>query len=331
MSTVGLVLPDKTGGFSTRETIQFAKLAEESSFNSAWIGEATTENGLITLGAVALQTTALTVGSAITNVFSRTPSLLGMSAATLDEISEGRAVLGVGVSSKPIVERWHGLEYERSLRRLRETIEILHSSFQGSQLDYSGEVFDIGPWDIEYEPVGDSIPIYNAAMGPANCRLTGEFADGWLPAFVPLDAIPERIEYVEEGAKVANRDPATIQYAPLVGTAVSEDPDEAESAVRSFLAQKLGTGYNRLVRDFGYGETADEIFSLWNEEDEEGAAEAVTEQMLAEFTIHGTPEQCIEQVKSYYEAGVDEMILFPPFSASSDLIRKTIRTFDPDK
>lgn len=330
MVDVGLMLPDEAGGFAPEATIRFARRAEEADFHSVWKGEASWGNGPVTLGAIARETDEIRLATGIANVYSRTPALLAMTAGTLESLSDGRTILGLGVSSEPVVERWHGLEFDRPLRRTRETIEILRDSFDGGTLEYDGEIFDVGPYGIGFDVERESIPIYNAAMGETNCRLTGEYADGWVPAFVPLSELETLRDRIATGARAADRDPDEITVAPMVGTAVAEDPAVAESHVRDFLAQEMAMGYNRLAETYGFGEPAQEAFERWRNGDREGAADAITGEMLDELAIYGTAEQCRRQVTQYADAGCDVVVFFPPFSAPAEITNNIIDAFAID-
>lgn len=131
MPQLGLMLPGELAGVGLDETIGVAEHAEANGFDAVWKEETSGTNTFVTLGAIARTTSSIQLGTGIANVFSRSPTLLAMSAATLDELSDGRTILGLGVSSPPLIEQWHGTEYERPLRRLRETIEILRQAFAG--------------------------------------------------------------------------------------------------------------------------------------------------------------------------------------------------------
>lgn len=324
MTMLGLYLPDEVSGTPPNETIRYAKLAEEEGFHSVWHGEATWGNSLIMLGAVARATNEIGIGTAILNVFSRSPSLLGMSVATLDSLSAGRTILGLGVSTEAVVEDWHGLDYNRPILRMKEYIEIIREAVDGGQLEYDGELFDIGPYTIGFDIDRQEVPLYNAAMGPVNRRLTGEFADGWLPIFIPVDEISEAFDEVADGALTAGRDPTDITVAPMIITAVDVDPNRAESYVRKFFAQELAMGYYRVVNQYGYGSTPKDVHDLWNQGDRERAEKTITDTMLRDLTIFGTPQQCRDQIEAYKDAGCDLPILLPPFGAPAGMIENTI-------
>lgn len=327
MDAVGVQLPGQAANTMPETTVRFAQMAEEAGLHSVWKGEASWGNGLMTLSVVASETDDIRVGTCVANVFSRTPVLLAMSAATLDSLSDGRTILGLGTSSPALVEDWHGLHFDRPLRRLRESFEILRSAFRGGRLEYDGKIFDVGPYGIGFDIERDSIPLFNAAMGPMNCRLTGEFADGWLPSFVPLGAFDEALGRVKAGALAADRGLDEITVAPLVGAAATEDPSRAEGYVRDFLAQEMGVGYDRIASRYGFEEAAVRAGELWREGDRGGAAEAISRDMLDQMTIYGSPADCREQVRAYHDAGSDLVILYPTHTAPPEVVERTIRAF----
>lgn len=317
MPQVGIALPDEFRETPLSRTVEFARRAEDAGFDAVWKGETSGSNGFMVLAAVAQHTDSIRLGTGIANVFSRSPSLLGMSAVTLGELSEGRAVLGLGVSTKPIVEDWHGIEYRRPLRRLRETIEILRQVMSGGTVEYDGDVFTVGPYTMELEHSHGTIPIFNAAMGSTNRKLTGEFADGWMPVFVPLSELESQATAVQSAAEGRERD-VEVTVAPWVPTAVAEDPDRAEQLAREHLAQEMGMGYNRIAAQYDFGAAPDEAHEHWRDGDREAAAAAISEEMLDELALYGTPESCREQLDALFEAGAHEVILWPPFTATDE-------------
>lgn len=315
MSEIGFVLPDEFSDVSLHQTLRFAERAEQAGLHSVWKQEASGSNGLLTLGSVAQRTDDIKLGMGVASVFSRTPALLGMSAVTLDRLSKGRALLGLGVSSPPLVETWHGMTFERPLRRLRETIEIVRQITDGGIVEYEGEVFDVGPYRMRLDPQGN-VPILNAAISRTNRRLTGEFADGWLPGFTPLSALAENLSDVQSSARQAGRNVETFLVAPWVPTAVHDDPERAEYLARYILAQEMAMGYNEQVGEYGFGDAPDEAHERFRAGDREGAVEAVSMEMLEELAIHGTESEIREQLAAWHEAGADVVVAMPSMAAT---------------
>jgi alkanesulfonate monooxygenase SsuD/methylene tetrahydromethanopterin reductase-like flavin-dependent oxidoreductase (luciferase family) len=267
----------------------------------------------MSLSVVANSTTDIALGTGVANVYSRSPALLGMSAATLDRLSGGRARLGLGVSSPTLVEEWHGLAYEQPLRRLRESIEIVRSITETGAVDYSGEIFDVGPYSTEFAQNEGSVPIYNAAMGPSNRRLTAEFADGWMPVMTPKSRLRELISEINSRATSMGREEPVV--SPWTPVAVSEEPQHAEELVRGHIAQEMAMGYNRLADEFDYGRSVDTAHDLWHDGDRAAAARALDDQLVDDLAIYGTPEACAEDLRSMADIGVDSVVVWPPFTA----------------
>jgi len=332
MSNVGLVLPSRLYGFDVDETITVAQIADESGFHSLWRGEASAYNTFTLLGVIARETHSVQLGTGIANVFSRSPALLGISAVTLDALSKGRTILGLGVSSPPLVERWHGMEYDEPLRRLRETIEILHDLFEDGAVDYDGSIFNVGPYSAGFDLKRDAVPIFTAALGPTSRKLTGEYADGWLPMFVPKSSLTGQVVQMRETARAAGRDEDAVAVAPMIPTAVAnnEQCNDAEDRVRRHLAKEMAMGYNSVVDRYGFGNPADIALELWRDGDREGAAAAISQEMLAEFTIHGTPDECRDQLEAYRADGVTHPIIWPTLEDDLDDVERTIETFSQD-
>jgi alkanesulfonate monooxygenase SsuD/methylene tetrahydromethanopterin reductase-like flavin-dependent oxidoreductase (luciferase family) len=323
MTEIGLVLPDEFSHVSLDRTLAFARRADEAGLHSVWKQEASGSNGVATLAAVAQCTTDVRIGTGVASVYSRSPALLGMSAATLQELSSGRALLGVGVSSPPLVEAWHGQAFDRPLRRLREAIEIVRQVTAGGTVDYDGAVFDVGPYSMALETSAE-VPIFNAAISGTNLRLTGEYADGWLPAFVPQSTFETRVSTVRESAREAGRDPDAVTVAPWVPTAVDEDPDRAERRVRYLLAQEMAMGYNEQVNEYDFGDAPDRAHDLFRDGDREEALEAISDRMVSELAVAGTKADVRDGFRRYARNGADVVVAMPSMDASASEIENLI-------
>lgn len=325
MVQTGLVVPDDLYDLPLDVSIDIAQEAERAGFDVLWKGEASGSNAFMLLSSVATVTEEVALGTGIANVYSRSPALLGMSAATLDHLSGGRARLGIGVSTPAIVQNWHACTFDQPLRRARESIEIIRSIVEGGTVEYQGEIFEIGPYSVGLSAIDGDVPIYNAAMSETNRRLTAEFTEGWMPVLTPLSSLRDLASEVRELARQAGREPPTV--APWIPIAVADDHDQAEQLMRGHLAQEMGMGYNRLARKFGYGAAADEAHDRWRAGDRDGAAAAISDRMLSELAVYGSPSECREQLASYVDAGADLLVLWPSFTANRDDIDAVVETF----
>jgi alkanesulfonate monooxygenase SsuD/methylene tetrahydromethanopterin reductase-like flavin-dependent oxidoreductase (luciferase family) len=326
----GLLLPQL--GSDPAET---AVRAEELGYESVWLGELWMQASPVKLTEIAVETETVTLGSAILNVFSRTPAVLAMTAATLERVSEGRFVLGVGTSTKKAVEDLHGMAWDdpNPVRRAHETIELT-KAFLGSsgRVKYDGQVFEVA----DFPALGADIPVYHAALGKANRRVVARLCDGWIPHMVPFPDIQDQFEYVEEHADEADRDPDDIVVAPYVPSAVAEDPSEARGEIRSHVAYYVGNGkgYERAVAQ-RFPEEASEVAAYWRgdgvERDREAAAAAVTDEMVAALGVAGTPAAAREQFREIESIeAVHRPMVSIPQSASPALAERTMAELAPD-
>jgi len=329
MSPIGLRLPQPHEEPAKETVSEYAQLADEEDIDSVWFSESYGRNMVPGLTQSLSVTDSVDIGAGIVNIYSRSPALVAMTAADLAERSDGRFRLGLGASGPPLVENFHGLEFEAPLRRTREYVEIIRQYLSGGSIDYDGKIFDLSGFaldpDCEYD-----VPIYTAALGERNRNLTGEFADGWLPFLVPLDGISTAMDAIEEGASRQNRSLSDITVSPFIITCISsENPEEARAIGRkqfAFYVSAMGDFYHRVVSDQGYADEADAIRSEWNNENYDEARSNVTEEVLDAFTLTGSPASVQERLEEYYEAGVDEPIAnLPARYMSEEIIRETIR------
>ena len=325
MPEIGVRLPDENYGYDPDSIVEFAQFAEEQGYDSVWMPELQGLDAFMVLSQIAGRTTDVGLGTGIVNVYSRTPALLAMSAATLDQQSDGRTILGLAASSKVTIQEWHGMEFDRPLRRVRETIEIVREAMRNETVDYDGEIFTIDDYPRSFETVRDDLPIYNAALGPTNRRLTGEFADGWLPVHIPREKLVGFVDDIEESAENAGRDPDDVTIAPYIAACVGEDGEAARNYVRGLVSFYLGAMdyYGHVFEQFGYEEEVDAIREAWSEGDRSEASDRVTDELLDQVAIAGTPEEGRERLREYRELGVDVPVIYPP-QAPRDVIETTV-------
>ena len=199
-------------GMTAEEQLDLVKEAEDAGFDSVWAAEAYGSDAATVLAWLAAQTERIRIGSAIFQMPARSPAMTAMTAATLDQLSGGRMLLGIGTSGPQVAEGWHGQRFGKQLGRTREYVEILRKALARERLEYDGENYQLplpdGPGKalkLMIAPVQERIPIYIAAIGPKNTQLTGEIADGWLPIFFSPEHVDESRALLEEGAARAGR------------------------------------------------------------------------------------------------------------------------------
>jgi len=320
----GLILPPA----DVMDPVGVARTAEDIGYGSVWMPELWGSDAFVQLGVVARETDDITLGTAIANVFSRSPAVLAMAAATVDRYAGGRMVLGTGVSTPKAVTDLHGMEYRRPVRRAHETIAVIQEYLSGAKdaVAYEGELFEVS----DFEALGADVPVYHAALGPANRRVVGRLADGWIPHMVPFSRLEGAFEEIERTAKEAGRNPSEITVAPYVPAAVSDDPEEAREALRGHIAYYVGSGegYRNAVSQ-RFPEEAERIASLWADDDSDAARAAVTDGMLADLGVAGTPDDTREQMARLRDGFVDLPIVTVP-KTGTDLAFDTINALAPE-
>jgi len=292
-----------SGDLPSAALAALAQRAEALGYHALWVPESWGRDAFTLLARVAAATSTLRLGTGVVNVFSRSPALIAQSAASLDEISGGRFILGLGTSGPRVIEGWHGVPYDRPIGRLRQTIEVVRRILRRDKLD---------GFKLLFHPVRVTIPIYLAALGPASLRLTGSLADGWLPVFVPLDRLDLLLEDLRAGE--AERDPALgpLQKALYVDVGVDEDRGRARNLVRPHVALYvggMGKFYTALVRRCGFEREAEAIAAAWARGERRTAASLVSDAMVDAFAVAGEAAACRERLSAYAEAGFEELIL----------------------
>ena len=330
MKGVGIVAP-YWPDIKTGELVEFARLAEDLGYHSIWVPEMWGRDAFSLLGLLASNTSRIKLGTGIIPVFSRAPSVIAQTIATLDEISGGRMILGLGTSGPAVIENWHGLPFEKPLQRTREYVEIIKMILSGGRVDYDGEIFRLKGFRLQFKPLRPDIPILVAAIGPKNIRLTGEVADGWIPFLIPRESIREAGKELAAGAESKGR-AGTIPICPYITTAVSKDGESAKLPVKehiAYYAGGMGTFYyNTLVR-YGFGEEAGAIKRAWENANKKEAVSSVSERMLDSLSVSGTPEHGRSIIDAYIKDGMDlPILLFPP-KASRELVGESIESLAP--
>ncbi|MFC4540366.1 LLM class flavin-dependent oxidoreductase [Halosolutus amylolyticus] len=308
--------------------VDFAVRAEALGYTSVWIGEGVEHNLFVKLSEIATQTSSITLGSGIANVYTRTPTLLAMSAMSLQRQSGGRFILGLGASHPPIVEDYHGLAFDRPLQRLEETVDIIKAlTSDDDSTEYDGDIFSV--CDLPCREV--QVPLYNAAIGPANRRLTGQLFDGWIPYGIPLPALESATTEIESGRESIGRCPDSIEIVPWITAAVSDDRKTAYDAVRQHITTFVSR-FDAYRRAFAqqYPEVIDDLTTAIAAGNDSDAIAHITDEMVATFAIAGEPKSAREQVRAVFDREyIDSVVLTTPRTASDGVIEQTISELAP--
>jgi coenzyme F420-dependent oxidoreductase len=283
--------------------------AEGLGFDRFSMGEATGWNLATVLAVVADRTEEIGLSDDVFSPFGRSPAMLAQTALTLHDVSGGRFRLGLGPSSPAITERWHGQSFERPLRRLRETVDVIRAVYENGNPEYHGEIFDIDGLNYDRSVPEDPPAIDLATLGPKATELAGRFADGWVPQLFTVDALEERLEDLRRGAELGDRDPGELRTALIVRTFADEDREHARRTARSmvaFLIGAYGPYYGDSVAEQGYPGMVEEIREAWSERDTAAMAEALTDEALDDLAAAGTPEEVRGRLREYGEVeGLD--------------------------
>ncbi|MFB6172576.1 MAG: TIGR04024 family LLM class F420-dependent oxidoreductase [Haloarculaceae archaeon] len=313
--------------------VEQATLAEDLGFDHAWLPESWGRDAVTVLSNIARDTEEIGIGTSIVNTYSRSPSLLGQTAATLQEASDGRLRLGVGPSGPIVIENWHGMDYGNPLRRTREYIEIVKAVTSGEVVEYDGEYFDLEGFRLRFDPPEQAPPVDAAALGPKAVEMTGRFADGWHAVTYTRDGLAQRLEDLERGADLGGRSIDDVRVMVSVGCCALEDGQRARDLVvqhTAFYIGGMGTFYRDNLARQGYEEVAHEIYDAWQADDRERAMDLVREELRGQMGAAGTPEEAREQLAQYQDLdGVDAINISFPRGAGPEEIRKTMEELAP--
>jgi F420-dependent oxidoreductase-like protein len=312
---LGLILPYQ-GSLAFAEALDLTQHAETLGFDSVWVPEAYGTDAISTLGALAARTKRIRLGTGIVNVFSRTPALLAQTAATLDLISGGRFILGLGTSGHQVISGWHGVAFDRPVLRMRETIAIVRQVLRRERLAFQGQVFQLDQGlKLLARPVRASVPIFLATLSPAGLRLTGELADGWMPTLFSPDHMDLFRTDLEAGTRAGGRSVDSLVIAPHVPVVVDDDRSRARDAVRPWVALYVGgmgsrkkNFYNEVVTRYGYAEEARQIQDLYLTGRQRDAVRLVPDALVDAITIAGPAGYVHERLNAWSAAGVTLLV-----------------------
>lgn len=299
--------------WSDEELINVAQAAESLGYEGIYIAESWGRDHITLLTMLALNTKRIKLGTGVTGTSARTPATMAQTASSIDSISNGRFVLGLGPGNPLLIEEWHGVPFTKPVKLMREFTDVVRMVWSGKHVEYDGEFFKLGgKIQSVYSGPNEQIPIYHAAIGPKLIELAGEIADGWMPTHTDFTRFDVLKKHLEIGAKRAGRTIDDIDIACGFMSCVDDDEDWARLRSKERLALYIGglsDRYHNLMTRFGYGEEADRIQSAWVKGDEKAAAAAVTDEMVDNITITGTPEHCRKQLEASYEAGINMPIV----------------------
>ena len=321
-------------GMRAADQLAVVQEAERLGFDSVWAAEAYGSDAATVLAWLAAGTSKIKLGSAIFQMPGRSAAMTAMTAATIDELSGGRMVLGIGSSGPQVAEGWHGQRFARQLQRTREYVDVVRMALARDRVEYHGETIELplpdGPGKalkLMIAPKQERIPIYLAAIGPKNTALAGEIADGWIPTFFSPEHVAELRALLQEGAARAGRSLDQFDMAPTVNAHVSDDIEAARNLMRPILALYIGgmgsrkqNFYNQLVQRYGFETAAQEIQDLYLDGKATAAAAAIPDELIDMVSLCGPSDAVRDRLAAFRDAGVGTLMVTPMAFTKDDRV-----------
>jgi coenzyme F420-dependent oxidoreductase len=318
---------------SLEDVLDIGETAETLGYDRVWFPETWGRDAATTLAAMADRTDSIGIGTSIVNTYSRSAALVGQTAATLQEHSDGRFRLGLGPSGPAVVEHWHGESFERPLRRTREYVDVIRKVLAGESVDYDGDFVDVQGFRLRQTPPEPTPGIDVTGMGPKAVELAGRFADGWHALMFTREGIQERLDDLERGAELGDRTVEDVRTTFVLPCCALPDGDAARDLARQHLAfyvGGMGTFYRDALARQGYEDEAETIYGAWQAGDREEAVAAVGDDLLDSLAAAGTPADVNQQLERFASIdGVDAIAVSFPRAADREVIDATLEVVAP--
>jgi 5,10-methylenetetrahydromethanopterin reductase len=314
---------------SMDEVLSFSKLADKSIVvDSLWVPESWGREAFSTLGAISQITNRVRIGTSVVSTFARTPATVAMAATTLDLLSNNRTVIGLGVSTEAIVEKWHGITFSKPLQRIQEYVECLRQMITGEKVNYSGTYYNIQNFKLLYKPPRRFIPIFMAALNKNMIALSCVIADGVLLYLRPLEELRRTVSKIKSATKKLDR---TFEIACVFICALSnKEPEKARQRAAKTLAFYVAVGkyYNDFLSNNGFTVEVQLITEQYKLNGLDAASKCVSEEMLDSLTISGNSEQCIHAMQRFSSCGISlPIIQINPVGDPETSFREMLSTF----
>jgi F420-dependent oxidoreductase-like protein len=312
-------------GLTSEDQLQIVKEAERLGYDSVWAAEAYGSDTATVLGWLAGQTSKIRLGSGIFQMPGRSATMTAMTAATIDQLSNGRMILGIGSSGPQVAEGWHGQRFAKQLQRTREYVAVVRMALARERVEFHGETLELplpdGPGKalkLTISPVQERIPVYLAAIGPKNTELAGEIADGWIPTLFSPEHVGDLMKLLQDGAARGGKSLEDFDIAPTVSLCISDDHEQARNTMRAFIALYVGgmgsrkqNFYNQLVVRYGYEAEAKTIQDLYLEGKREEAMAAIPDELIDMVSLCGPKDVVRDRLAAYRDARVGTLGVTP--------------------
>ena len=313
-------------GLTSDDQLDIVLEAERLGYDSVWTAEAYGSDAATILGWLAGQTATIRLGSAIFQMPGRSAAMTAMTAATIDQLSGGRMILGIGSSGPQVSEGWHGVRFGQQLARTRDYVAVLRMALAREKVSFDGETMVLplpdGPGKalkLTIAPVQERMPIFVAAIGPKNTQLAAEIADGVIPTLFSPEHVAVMRQEIEAGvARTPGKTVADVEIAPAVQVYVGDDWEAARDLMRPFLALYVGgmgsrdkNFYNQLVQRYGFEDAAKKVQDLYLDGKRDEAMAALPDELIDTIAICGPAGHVRERLAAYREAGVGTLGVTP--------------------
>jgi len=307
---------------SVNQVLECSEILSKTNVDTIWIPETWGMENFSMLSAVSSKTTNQKLGSSIINIYSRSPAVIAMGAATVDNLSDGRLILGLGTSSLPIIETFHGYKFEKPVQRMSEYVKIIRLVLSGKEVNYTGEIFDLKNFTLLIKPKRESIPIYLAAVNQKMVDLAWDIGNGVIFYLRPLNEMKETISKMQSKKK--------IDVTCQIITCIAENSDIAIDRAKKTLAFYVSVGkiYRKFLSKNGFKNETSNIFDEFKKSGFKSNHELVSDSMLQSLCISGNPDECRKQLQNFRETGIDlPIIQFNPVGDTSESFKLLKKTF----
>ena len=307
---------------TVKQILQFSKKLNTVKPDVIWIPETWGMENFSMLSSASLENNFSKIGSSIINIYSRSPTQIAMGAATVDTISNERLILGLGTSTKSIVEQFHGKKFVNPVQRMKEYIEIIRLALTGNKINYSGKLLSLENFSLLIKPPRVNIPIYLAAVNQKMINLAWEIGDGVIFYLRPKNEIKSTLEIMQKNRRIDS----TLQII----TCVHEDSEKAVERAKKTLAFYISVGeiYRTFLSNNGYQNEVDTIYNEYTTSGLKNSFKLVTDKMVKDLCISGTPTESLYQLKKFRDTGIDlPIIQFNPIDNVETSFDTLVNTF----
>ena len=295
------------GQFDIDNVIEQAVVADQAGVDSCFVAEAWGRDAFTILAVLARETKNIKLGTSIVNIYSRSAAALAQHFATLDELSGGRMIIGLGTSGYRVIEHFHGVPFKLPLTRTREYVQIINAIMRQEPLKHDGKIFKLDRgFTMRFEPVRDHIPIWIASITPKSIKQTAEIADGWFPIFFPKAQWKSQVGTFYDHARAAGRNLDDIEVRNPSGVSVTDKPERARMATAAgaaFYIARMGDFYYEHFVRMGYADEANAVRAAWREGGSTAGVEAVPDALVDGLGVAGSVEECVEWMEDAQDAG----------------------------